>query len=272
VPRVDHLYLDLLKQVLTRNLMLDQEVRDVRPRGLAGMFTDAARRKGYRLVAPMPGSQAERAAVRAEGKDWPSTAETMIGLARLDNLQHCIETALADNVPGDVIETGVWRGGACIFMRGVLAAHDVTDRKVWVADSFKGLPEDDGRDPGDIFHTYEALAVDLDTVRRNFERYGLLDDQVVFLEGWFKDTLPDAPIEHLAVVRLDGDMYGSTWDAIDALYPKLEPGGFLIVDDYGAVEGCRRAITDYREAHRVTEPIEEIDWAGVFWRKDDATV
>jgi O-methyltransferase len=257
------LYLDLMKQVLTRNLTIDQEVRDIYPRRLAGLFAKAARKKGYRLVAPVTPH------VREIGADWPApaNAETMIGLVRLDNLQHCVETVLSDHIPGDLIETGVWRGGACIFMRAVLAAWGDTDRVVWVADSFQGLPKDDGRDPGDMHHTFEVLAVDAETVRNNFKRYGLLDEQVQFLEGWFADTLPSAPISQLSVLRLDGDMYGSTWDAISALYPKLAPGGFLIVDDYGAVEGCRRAIHDYREANNITEPIEEIDWGGVFWRK-----
>ena len=106
-----------------------------------------------------------------------------------------------------------------------------------------------------------------DQVRANFERYHLLDDQVRFLEGWFSDTLPAAPIDQLGVVRLDGDMYGSTWDAITVLYPKLSPSGFLIIDDYGAVPGCAKAIEDYRTEHAITEPIEHIDWTGAFWRK-----
>ena len=213
-------------------------------------------------------------AARYEGRDWPASAETMIGMKRLDNLQTCIERVLQDEIPGDLIETGVWRGGATIFMRGVLAAHNVRDRVVFVADSFEGLPPPDARrapaDAGDIHWTFANLAVSLDEVRRNFERYGLLDDRVSFLKGWFRDTLPTAPIQRLAILRLDGDMYESTMDALDALYPKLSPGGYAIVDDYGAVEGCRRAVHDYRERHGIDEPIETIDWTGVFWRKNPA--
>ena len=259
------LYLDLMKQVLTRNLMLDQEVRDIDTGRVGRVVVKAAHRRGYRVVASV------RTDNRADGKDWPETAETMIGLRRLDNLQHCVETVLDDQVPGDLIETGVWRGGATIFMRAVLAAHEVTDRTVWVADSFQGLPEPDAArypaDEGDQHSTWDVLAVSADQVRANFERYHLLDDQVRFLEGWFSDTLPAAPIDQLGVVRLDGDMYGSTWDAITVLYPKLSPGGFLIIDDYGAVPGCAKAIEDYRTEHAITEPIEHIDWTGAFWRK-----
>ena len=80
---------------------------------------------------------------RAEGRDWPARAHTMIGLKRLANLRMCVETILDDRVPGDLIETGVWRGGATIFMRAILKARNVTDRRVWVADSFAGLPAPD---------------------------------------------------------------------------------------------------------------------------------
>ncbi len=149
-----------------------------------------------------------------DGKVWPGYADTMIGLKRLDNLQHCVETALYENIPSDLVETGVWRGGACIFMRAILAAYNETDRKVYVADSFAGLPEPDAekypQDSGDKHFIEEYLAVSQEQVARNFERYGLLDDQVVFLKGWFKDTLPSASFNQLAVIRLDGDMYEST--------------------------------------------------------------
>jgi len=206
---------------------------------------------------------------RDEGKVWRQYPDTMIGLRRLENIEACVASVLSDQVPGDLIETGAWRGGACIFMRGILAAHGVTDRKVYVADSFEGLPPPDEKHPadkGDIHHTLDFLAVDLDAVKNNFRRYGLLDEQVVFLKGWFSETLSSAPIEKLAILRLDGDMYGSTMDALNALYPKLSPGGFCIIDDYH-LEGCRRAVNDYRHAHNIIQPVECIDWTGRFWRK-----
>jgi len=261
------LYLNLMKGALTRSLFPDEEVRELSAqKGIRGLVVREARKRGYRIVVNVP------PAVREEGHDWPSRAETMIGLKRLNNLHYCVETVLADSVPGDLIETGVWRGGATIFMRAVLAAYGVTNRTVWVADSFQGLPEPNPErypaDTGDKQSTFSYwLAISADTVRRNFERYGLLDAQVRFLEGWFADTLPSAPIDRLAVARLDGDMYGSTWEAITALYPKLSPGGFLIVDDYGAVPGCKRAIEDYRAKEEITDPIEQIDWGGIYWRK-----
>lgn len=208
---------------------------------------------------------------REEGRDWPVLAHTMIGLKRMNNLQSCVEDVIQKGVPGDLIETGVWRGGACIFMRGILNAYGVRDRRVWVADSFEGLPAPNPAkypaDTGDIHHTMRQLAISVEQVQSHFSKYGLLDDQVKFLKGWFRDTLPSAPIDRLAVARLDGDMYESTMDGLTHLYPKLSCGGYLIVDDYGAVSACKQAVEDYRGAHNITEPIVEIDWGGVYWQR-----
>ena len=213
---------------------------------------------------------AHNRATREVGADWPLQAPTMIGMKRIDNLQYCVETVLADNVPGDLIETGVWRGGSCIFMRGVLKSYGVTDRTVWVADSFEGLPppndEKYPHDKGLHLEQYKELAVSLEEVKRNFERYGLLDDQVRFLKGWFRDSLPGAPIAKLAVLRLDGDLYESTMDGLTNLYDRLSPGGFVIVDDY-SIPACKQAVHDFRNGRGIDDPIEQIDWTGVFWRR-----
>jgi O-methyltransferase len=205
----------------------------------------------------------------------PTYAHTLIGMRRLDNLQTCIETVLRDDVPGDLIETGVWRGGACIFMRGVLAANGIADRRVFLADSFEGLPPPDVErwpaDRGDTYHLNPLFVASQREVEDTFRGYGLLDSQVVFLKGWFQDTLPKAPVERLAILRLDGDMYGSTMEALESLYPKLSEGGFCIVDDY-ALPGCRQAVDDYRTRHDIQEPLIEIDWTGRYWRKGEATL
>jgi hypothetical protein len=203
---------------------------------------------------------------------YPGYADTMIGIKRLDNIQFCIETAIREKIEGDLIETGVWRGGACIFMRAVLAAYGVNDRKVYVADSFEGLPKPDTEryldDKGDEMYTMKYFSVAQKDVEDNFKKYGLLDNQVVFLKGWFKDTLPNALIDKLAVLRLDGDMYSSTMDALTNLYPKLSKGGFCIIDDYGCIGRCRKAVDDFRTENGIVSEIKEIDWTGRYWRKD----
>ena len=217
------------------------------------------------------GSEQFNAELREYGWDWPSQAHSMIGSKRMGNLRALTERVIFGGVAGDFIETGVWRGGACIFMRAVLKAYGVRNRKVWLADSFVGLPAPDAvtypADTGDRFHTYTELAVSIDEVKRNFEKYGLLDHQVKFLKGWFKDTLPSAPIGRLALLRLDGDMYESTMDALKYLYDKLSPRGYVIVDDYRVVAGCREAVDDFRASRGISDAIIEIDGVGVFWQK-----
>jgi O-methyltransferase len=218
------------------------------------------------LVKYMPVSQEQR----DNGAVQPLYGETMIGTKRLANIKACAETIFRDNIEGDFIETGVWRGGACIFMRAILAAYGVTDRKVYVADSFDGLPPPDlarfPADRGDQHYLYNFLKVSIEDVKRNFEKYDLLDDQVVFLKGYFAETLPSAAIGKLALLRLDGDMYGSTMDALENLYPKLQSGGFCIVDDFELMS-ARDAVNDYRNAHSIESPLIEIDQSSVFWRK-----
>jgi O-methyltransferase len=272
------LYLDLLKRTLTGAVTEDNDsiLGGVRTDGspvLRKRAADSAGRFFQRFGLELAYKKPYDPELRANGRDWPARADSMIGLRRMDNIQHCIETVIRDDVPGDLIETGVWRGGATIFMRGALKAFGDTERTVWAADSFEGLPAPDAArypaDAGDTFYKKGGLAVGVEQVKHNFERYGLLDDQVKFLVGWFKDTLPTAPIDELAVMRLDGDLYESTWQAIEALYPKLSPGGFCIVDDYGdLVAQCQRAIHDYRDAHGITEEIVDIDGFGAYWRKN----
>ena len=233
----EKLYLDLLKRVLTRLI-----------------FPEAPFDRSHRV----------------NGLDWPVDGETMVGLIRLDNLDACILSVVQDGVPGDLVETGVWRGGAAIFMRAALEAYGDGDRKVWLADSFQGLPQPDPSrvmDVEDGLWRFPELAVPMDQVKENFTRYGMLDKRVRFLPGWFADTLPTAPIERLAILRLDADMYDSTDIALESLYPKLSIGGYVIVDDYAAVRGCKAAVDDFRARNHIRDEMGPIDGSGTFWRR-----
>ncbi|MGO9078306.1 MAG: TylF/MycF family methyltransferase [Streptosporangiaceae bacterium] len=267
MPEAETMYLELLRRNLTRYGRDEMvPVFASRHRILRPVIHALARRDIHlvRKVAFDPQK-------RNLGLDWPAEAETMIGMRRLASLQHCVETVLADDIPGDLVECGVWRGGACILMRAILAAYGDEKRQVWLADSFQGVPPPDAEnysaDRGiRLDLNADVLAVSESDVKANFERYGLLDDRVRFLAGWFKDTLPTAPLDHIAVLRLDGDLYESTIQALDALYPKLSSGGFCIIDDYHAIAACSKAVADYRERHGITAPIIDIDGSGVFWR------
>jgi O-methyltransferase len=241
------MYLDLLKRSLTGGLEPDALVPIARLRALERTGAVVARRRPVK-----------RAYIEEGRPEGALVGHTMIGRKRLDNLQACIEDVLTNDVPGDVIEAGVWRGGAAIFMRGVLT-YQGSDRTVWAADSFQGLP------PNDL-KGLPSLAVSREAVEDAFRRYGLLDG-VEFLDGWFADTLPGMKNHTWGVVRLDADLYQSTLTALTYLYPGLSLGGYLVVDDYADLPECRQAVDDYRAAKGITEPIRPIDWSGVYWQR-----
>jgi O-methyltransferase len=234
--------------------------------GLAARYVDL-------LANTLNGSIYSDEVDRSDGRDWPANAHTMLGKKRLTHLRHCVETVLNDGVEGDFIETGVWKGGSCVLMRGILQAAGDTQRTVWVADSFQGLPKPavaaHPLDEGDSLYIHQDLVIPMEQVKSTFRSYDLLDGQVAFLPGWYCDTLPKAPIGKLAILRMDGDMYESTIDALNALYHKLQPGGFCIIDDYGCIPACRAAVHDFRRQHGITAPIHVIDWTGAFWRKQN---
>ena len=216
--------------------------------------------------------QEDELALRVRGADWPFSGLTMVGLKRLDDLQACVESVVADGVEGDVIEAGAWRGGASILARATLDSLGADDRVVVVADSFQGLP---APDPGGFPEDHELdlsqvefLSVPADEVRRNFARFGC-EEGVEFVEGFFDETLPTLRGRPWSVVRLDGDTYEATWVGLESLYPGLSAGGYLVIDDYVLIPECRRAVNDFRRQHRITEPIEEVDWNGVRWRRED---
>ncbi len=238
------LYIDLMKKILVNTI-----------------YEDSSYQSGF------------QAAVREYGKDHPHLAFTMVGMKRLNNIDECMKQIFENKIPGDCIETGVWRGGCTILMRAIIKSYGDTSRKVWVADSFEGVPAPNlAKFPADHIsplHTasFSYLAVPLEEVQRNFDKCGLLDEQVIFLKGRFSDTLPTAPIEKLSLLRLDGDLYESTIDALVNLYPKLSVGGFIIIDDFGPNPNCVQAVNDYRAEKNITEPIIWIDYDGVYWQK-----
>jgi hypothetical protein len=285
-PSLPDQYLELIKRSLLNELQLELEavlhylllcrrdgtaiepatVRDIggrRPELVAGIR--AARAKGSAVRWP-----GDTGAAAYEPRALAEHGHTASGRERLDRLHGCLDTILGEGIPGDLIEVGVGRGGGAILMRAHLLAHGVTDRTVWLADSFQGAPSPSCAEDADhdLSAVHEpAQAIDAARVQDLFARYGLLDARVRLLPGWFRDTLPAAPIERLALLRLDGQLYESTMDALMALYDKVAPGGIVFVDDYSALPPCRRAVQAFRAERGIAAPLEPIGQGGVLWRK-----
>jgi len=248
--RTAKLYLNLLKNCLTRVLFPDRSFQHDLASSTDQSFAD-----------------------RFEGRDWPTEAETMVGIRRLDNIVACVFKVIENDIPGDLVDTGAWRGGTSILMRAVLKAYGDCDRRVIVAGSLEGSPRSDGvpsAQDADLFPAASYRAVSLEQVKSNFARYGLLDEQVRFLPGRFNDTPPSAPVEKVAVLRVDGNQYESTMDSLVSLYDKVSSRGFVIIDGYGAFPQSRAAVSEFRQARAITEPVNRIDWTGVFWQKGNS--
>ena len=204
---------------------------------------------------------------RRYGRDWPLTAESMIGLLRMDQLQESLDTIRNENIAGDIVETGIWRGGAVIFAASYLSIYDMNDRKVFGCDSFEGLPKPNPKypvDEKDIHSTIDFLRVSLPEVEHNLKKYFIDIDKVNLVKGWFNETLPTLPVTAISILRLDGDMYSSTMDAMNALYEKVSIGGIVIIDDY-CLEGAKLAIHDFFGTK--LPAIHDIDGTGAYFRK-----
>lgn len=233
---------------------------------------DRAKRRGETIYLQPPNATSWDEGSKAL-RNYTEYAHSMVGRARLNHLQHCVESVIEEGIPGDLLEAGVWRGGSCLLMRAVLAAHGDTRRTVWAADSYRGLPaSEDPRDRGYAMSASElpVLSVPIDEVREVFRRYDLLDEQVRFIEGYFEASLADAPVDTLALLRIDADLYRSTRAVLDALYDRVAPGGWIVVDDYGVLPPCREAVDEFRRQRGIEVPLEWIDDYGVAWRRDAA--
>lgn len=272
---VNELYIELEAQLLmsvlcsAQDLVLDlPDLWAVRKdQGLLDQLREA-KANGETILLDTQGDQRTP---RVDGnlRNYSELSYTLVGRKRLNNLQRCIEDILEAGVPGDFLEAGVWRGGCCIMMRAVLAAHDCTDRNVWLADSFAGLPPSER--PQDRDYPMDAsllpvLAVSEQEVKENFERFGLLDEQVKFLPGWFHESLPGPVTGPLALLRVDCDLYESTMAVLDALYARVSKGGWVIIDDYGILPPCQQAVDEFRQRHGITAAMEEIDDHAVCWK------
>lgn len=208
---------------------------------------------------------------RLEGLDWPEDAVTMIGLKRMNNLHEMLDYVRVNNIEGDLIETGVWKGGATIFMKLYCDLYGM-DKRVLVCDSFAGLPKPSGKfiqDRGDMHYTESKLAISLEQVQNHFRIFKCLDERVIFIKGFFGETLPNNElVQKLSILRMDGDMYESTYDVFHSCYDKLTDKGVCIIDDF-CLKGARDCTHDFRQQRNIRDEIVTVDKCGVYWIKNN---
>mmetsp|Transcript_8541 Transcript_8541/g.16335 ORF Transcript_8541/g.16335 Transcript_8541/m.16335 type:complete len:391 (-) Transcript_8541:30-1202(-) len=254
-------YLEMIKSMTTGSVFLDAEVSI-----LPEITMPRAKTMG-----PLNLTR------RVSGDDWTYLGDTMTGWKRIDNVHALLKDVIQRNIPGDYIETGVWRGGSSMFARAVILAYSqqqqsLSPRKSFVCDSFRGLPpaaralhkDDEGYDNTPYLEVHEDIVVD------GFDKYSLLDEDVIFVKGFFNDTMPQLrpQVDRLAVMRLDGDMYESTVDALYHLYDKLSVGGYVIMDDWFGFPS-KIACEDFFKVHNIQPTIVPIDNLAAYWQKTE---
>lgn len=201
---------------------------------------------------------------------------TMTSPERLFASIEAARYAVAAGIPGDIVECGVWRGGSMMAAALALKTRGDTSRELYLFDTFEGMsaPTDkdvaiDGKTASELLETPRSTASDspwcyagLDDVRANLLSTGYPAERIHFVQGKVEDTLPARAPQSIAVLRLDTDWYESTRHELEHLYPRLSPGGVLIIDDYGHWEGCRKAVDEYFAQKGIPLLLARIDYTG----------
>ncbi|MGZ4716432.1 MAG: CmcI family methyltransferase [Acidimicrobiales bacterium] len=271
LERASRRYLDLLKGALIDEHYLENELRIqhlITALEHGGQPSRAELRDPHRLMRR--NGDALRAARRAGGSTGGDLVShfpyTTLGRVGLDALEAKLDLLQEDKVGGDLFECGTGRGGSAIFMRGYLDSREVIGRKVWVADRFRASPLVDADGQPEEAADFSDLLADLNIVRDAFHRFDLLDDRVRFLQGDYAETLPDAPVEKIALLRLGAGLGAEVADILDLLYARVAVGGIVLIEE-AHEPATAQAIADFRTALGVDEQLEQIGTFGTSWRK-----
>ena len=194
---------------------------------------------------------------------------TDIGRAQLDRLETALDHVRVESIPGDLAEVGVGRGGAAIFMQAYLAAYEMAGRAVWAVDEFLATrpdpePGDGVPNDGGLATAVSRFGADLTQVRDGFERFGVLDESVCFLQGPPAATLRTAEFGQLALVRFGEGLGSALGPAIDAVHARLAPGAVVIVGGT-ADAAVEDSVVEARARLGIDAPLERIDWNSVTW-------
>lgn len=249
----------------------------------------------------------------------PGSVLTMVGRKKLDSIQKIIKNMITNNISGDILIAGCWRGGLAIFVKACIAVYEPEgNRNIWCADAFinqklttssllmgkclsffekvlplklkfyivnryflkMGFPTGifSKSDLDKVFQAAKNMpwfpqpvgnTYGVTDILTAFERYQLFDDSIKILKGWFSDTLKDSPIQNLALIYADGDMYHSTLDILNNTYTHVVDGGIVIIDDYGAFEDCKNAVDNFRSNNNILSPLSFLDDDTCLWIKSN---
>jgi O-methyltransferase len=191
---------------------------------------------------------------------------TLLALDQLDLIEEVIVTLEKNNIPGDYIEAGVWKGGVIIFMRALINAYNIKNRKVIAADSFQGIPPSTHYSKDSVDKWSDRWVASFEEVKQSIQRYGLLDDKIEFVVGYFSQSLKALSDRTFALLRLDSDSYESISTSLQHLYPRLSLGGIVIVDDWH-LHGCKRAVIEYRALNKIGGSMS-IRSGNAYWVKE----
>jgi hypothetical protein len=200
---------------------------------------------------------------------------TMTGAERIVALREAVAYIVRHEIPGDIVECGVWKGGSMMAVARTLLEHGATDRRLFLYDTFEGMSQptpvdrdyrgesatrilEDSDRQTNLVWAYCPLA----EVQRNMQRTGYDEQKIVYVRGKVEDTLPAEAPERIALLRLDTDWYESTYHELKHLFPRLSIGGVLIIDDYGYWEGAKKAADEYFSGHQVPVLLNRIDVGG----------
>lgn len=202
---------------------------------------------------------------------------TMTSTERMHALYKAVEYVVKNNIPGDFVECGVWKGGSSMLIAQTLLKFGVRDRHIWMYDTYEGMSAPT-QDDQDVAGTSAELLLQkaskqdqtsvwcyssLDEVKANLQRTGYPESLIHFVKGKVEDTIPEhIPPGHIALLRLDTDWYESTKHEMHHLFPKLISQGVLIIDDYGHWVGAKKAVDEYLHQHQIPLLLQTIDYTG----------
>jgi len=193
---------------------------------------------------------------------------TVVDIARLKMLYKLTKEIDIASVPGDIVECGVFKGGSAVLI--TRAAHrSHFDRRIWLYDSFEGLPrptKEDGSEALERFHEGWNRG-DMSEVKKLFETFSVLDSRVHFVKGYFHDTFQSISMSQIALLHIDADWYHSVKLCLERFYEFVQPGGFIALDDYGRWEGCRKATDEFIEKHNLNVKLVPVDGVEHYFQK-----